>query len=111
MTKIHEKSIIECSNCASTNIIVNKHLYKCLDCGETFLKSEKTRAFNCSSLEKEFQDSYVMQYRGYNIYTYENLLDELKYTFWYSSEDADYVSSKDSLIDAKESIDKIIKGN
>ena len=106
---MHEKLIIECSNCFSTNVLTNKHRCKCLDCNETFLKSDKTRAFICSSYEKEFEDTYIMQYRGYNIYSYINIMDEEKFTFWYSSEECEYYSSKNTLEDCYVLIDDIIK--
>jgi ribosomal protein S27E len=108
---MHEKIIIECTECKSTNIIYNKAndcLGKCLDCSKIFLISDRTRAFICSRYEKEFQDRYVMQYKGYNIYRYMNIINEEKYTFWCSSEDSDYYSGINTLDECYAVIDIII---
>ena len=109
--KMHEKIIINCTKCKSTNIICNKaseHLGKCLDCSNIFLISDKTRAFISSNYEKRFQDKYVMQYKGHNIYKYMNIINEEKYTFWISSEDSNYYSSISTLDECYRIIDNEI---
>jgi DNA-directed RNA polymerase subunit RPC12/RpoP len=106
---MHNKSIIKCPNCGSSDIYMNKQLCKCSECSTIFLLSDKTRAFNCSDYEKTFRDSYIRQYKGYNIYEYQNIFNENKLTFWYSSNDSEYISSVDTLDECYDLIDKTIE--
>lgn len=106
---MHNKPIIKCPKCDSSDIYMKKHLCKCSDCSTIFLISDRTRAFDCSDYEKTFRDRYVQQYRGYNIYEYKNVFNENKLTFWYSSDDSRYISSVETIDDCYELIDKAIE--
>ncbi len=70
-------------------------------------KKEK-RLFKKSDYEKSFKKHFVQRYRGIDIYWYLNLTDDIKLTFWYGSKSNEYISSIDSLRDAKERIDEIL---
>lgn len=69
------------------------------------------RLFKKSKYEMEFGTGHnvkmVVNYKGYDIYEYLNIIDTCRYTFWCSSEDSDYYSSLSSLDDCKTLIDRI----
>lgn len=69
------------------------------------------RNFKKSKYEKEFSKypitNFEERFEGYDIYTYKNIGDEIRYTFWTSSESPDYYSGLQSLEETKELIKKI----
>lgn len=72
------------------------------------------RNFKKSKYEKEFVkypgNNFEERYQGYDIYSYRNIVDQLKYTFWASSESSEYYSGLQNLEEAKEIILRILKG-
>ena len=69
------------------------------------------RNFKKSKYEKEFANysgnNFEERFEGYDIYTYRNIVDEIRYTFWTSSESGDYYSGLQSLEEARELITRI----
>ena len=65
-----------------------------------------------SKYEEEFRNSpnvkYIETYNGYDIYSYLNIIDMTKYTFWTSSHDEDYYSNLNTINGCKSIIDKLI---
>lgn len=72
------------------------------------------RIFKKSKYEKEFSKhpvtNFEERFEGYDIYTYRNIVDEIRYTFWTSSESGDYYSGLQTLEEARELITRILKG-
>lgn len=73
------------------------------------------RNFKKSKYEKEFVNypgnNFKERFEGYDIYTYRNIIDEIRYTFWTSSESDDYYSGLQTLEEARELIARIkLKG-
>ena len=69
------------------------------------------RNFKKSKYEKEFSKypitNFEERFEGYDIYTYKNIGDEIRYTIWTSSESPDNYSGLQSLEEAKELILRI----
>lgn len=69
------------------------------------------RNFKKSKYEKEFSNyptsNFEERFEGYDIYTYKNIVDEIRYTFWTSSESEDYYSGLQTLEEAKKLILRI----
>lgn len=68
------------------------------------------RLFKKSDYEKTFKKQKVLRYKGIDIYWYISLDDMIRLTFWYGSEESEYVSSSSSnILDIKNLIDDILK--
>jgi hypothetical protein len=69
------------------------------------------RNFKKSKYEKEYSKypttNLEERFEGYDIYTYKNIGDEIRYKFWTSSESPDYYSGLQSLEETKELIIRI----
>ena len=63
------------------------------------------RLFNKSDYEKEFEEQFVYNYKGIDIYWYSNILDNMNYTYWYGPNNSEYISGLPTLQDAESSID------
>ena len=63
------------------------------------------RLFNKSDYEKEFEEQFVYNYKGIDIYWYSNILDSMNYTYWYGPNNSEYISGLPTLQDAESSID------
>ena len=73
-----------------------------------------SRLFKKSNYEKEFgktESLSIFNYKGYDIYSYLTLFDEVRYAFWYSSEDSEYLSSIETTDDCTKLIDNILESN
>ncbi len=105
---MHDKPIVNCTKCNSSDIAVNNYSAKCLECSYIFLLSDRTRAFPASGYEDTFKDNFIQQYRGYNIYWYDSSINDKRYTFWYSYNDSDYASFIESLDECYLLIDEYI---
>ena len=64
------------------------------------------RLFEKSEYEKTFEDRFVLNYKGFDIYEYQSFA-RLRYTFWSSSVDSDYYSSIGTIDECKSLIDRI----
>ena len=64
------------------------------------------RLFEKSEYEKTFEDRFVLNYKGFDIYEYQSF-DRERFTFWVSSEDSDYYSSIVTIDECKSLIDRI----
>ena len=69
------------------------------------------RNFKKSKYEKEFSKhpttNFEERFEVYDIYTYKNIVDEIRYTFWTLSESSDYYSGLHTLEETKELILRI----
>lgn len=69
------------------------------------------RSFKKSKYEKEFSKrpttNFEERFEGYDIYTYKNIVNKIKYTFWTSSESSNYYSGLQTLEETKELIIRI----
>ena len=63
------------------------------------------RLFGKSDYEKEFEEQFVYNYKGIDIYWYSNILDNMNYTYWYGPNNSEYISGLLTLQDAESSID------
>ena len=63
------------------------------------------RLFGKSEYEKEFENQFVCNYKGIDIYWYINMLDGENYTYWYGPGNSEYISGISTLSDAKNNID------
>lgn len=72
------------------------------------------RKFKKSKYEKEFSkypgNNFEERFEGYDIYSYRNIVDEIRYTFWTSSESSEYYSGLRTLEESRELITRILKG-
>lgn len=68
------------------------------------------RLFEKSEYEKTFEDRFVLNYKGFDIYEYQSF-DRLRYTFWLSSVDPDYYSSIETIKDCEFLIDRFVGDN
>lgn len=64
------------------------------------------RLFKKSEYEKKFEDRFVLNYKGYDIYEYQSF-DRERFTFWSSSVDSDYYISIGTIDECKSLIDRI----
>lgn len=60
------------------------------------------------SNESTFEDRFVTNYKGYDIYEYQST-GRLRYTFWLSPIDSDYYSSIENIADCEFLIDRILE--
>ena len=63
------------------------------------------RLFDKSDYEKEFEEQFVYNYKGIDIYWYSNILDNMNYTYWCGPNNSEYISGLPTLQDAESSID------
>jgi len=60
---------------------------------------------------QDYNFKEIENYKGYIIYEYKSILGDMRirYTFWYGINPFEYVSSKETIDDTKETIDRFIE--
>ena len=58
---------------------------------------------------QDYNFKEIENYKGYIIYEYKSISDDMRYTFWYGDNPWEYVSSKETIEYAKETIDRFIE--
>ena len=57
---------------------------------------------------EDYNFKEIENYKGYIIYEYKNLLDKMNLTLWYGKDSSEYISSIETIEDARMWVDKEI---
>ncbi len=100
---------LDFGNLGSAGLFINNQLKYCKFIRlERIEKEFEARLFEKSKYESTFEDRFVTNYKGYDIYEYQST-GRLRYTFWFSPIDSDYYSSIENIADCEFLIDRILE--